>query len=343
MSRDRIAIRPRSATPAGRRAIRERARIRGFHVFVLPSTDPPQRRPGETVIRQTGRTLRGAGAGAPSVHLRRIGSEAELTRVLTSVPTGGVLAIEWVADRVIPLENAVAARGHRFSLWALARTHQEVPGALGALEHGADLVIVDVDSSSDVDALEAILEGPLPMRLDWAYLPLTSVGPVGVGDRVIVDTTSLLLPEEGLLVGSAAAFLFHVASEAVGSRFSRPRAFRVNAGAAHSYVLLADGTTRYLSELAPGDPVLIATPEAGVRSVRVGRVKVERRPLVLMVADDRGTARTLFAQEAESVRVSTRSGPVSTTHLRAGMEVRGIRLPAARHLGRAIEETIEER
>jgi len=258
-------------------------------------------------------------------------------------PVGGTLVIEWVADRVIPLENAVAARGRRFALWTVARTPSEVPAALGALEHGADLVIVDVRSAEEVDHLETLVEGPLPSRLEWTLLPLSSVGPAGVGDRVIVDATSLLRPEEGLLVGSAAAFLFHVASEAEGSRFSRPRPFRVNAGAAHSYVLLADGTTRYLSELGPGDPVLVATPDATVRSVRVGRIKVERRPLVLLVADDGGVSRTLFAQEAESVRVTTEAGRVPTTEVRPGTRVRGVRLPAARHLGRAVEESIEER
>jgi 3-dehydroquinate synthase II len=341
MSRDRVAIRPRADDPALRRAIRDRAYQRGFRTFVLPKGDGPGPSTDEvTIVEEEGRFFPRDSTPVPVV---RVDSEAALARVVSRTPDGGTLAIEWTRDRVIPLENAVAGRGRRFTLWTVAHSPTEVPSALGALEHGADLVIVDVRSPEEVGHLEALVEGPLPVRLGWTLAPLRAVAPAGVGDRVIVDTTSLLAPEEGLLVGSAAAFLFHVASEAEGSRFSRPRPFRVNAGAAHSYVLLADGTTRYLSELAPGDAVLAVTPDAGVRSVRVGRIKVERRPLVVLTADDAGRARTLFAQEAESVRITTEAGRVPTTELRAGSQVRGVRLPPARHLGRAVEETIEER
>lgn len=343
MSRDRVALRPRPATPAGLSAILDRARQRGFQRFVLPMDDHASMlEAGAIVVREQAHSLEVPGSST-SIPIHRVDSEAELAAALRSAPVGGILVVEWTADRVIPLENAVAARGQRFSLWVVARSPAEVPGALGALEHGADLVIVDVDSSEAVDQLESLVEGPLPSRLEWSTAELLSVAPVGLGDRVIVDTTSLLRPEEGLLVGSAAAFLFHVASEATGSKFSRPRPFRVNAGSAHSYVLLPDGTTCYLSELAAGEAVLIATPDGAVRSVRVGRIKVERRPMVLVRADDRGTARTIFLQEAESVRLTTTDGPTPTTELAVGRSARGVRLPAARHLGHPVDETIEER
>lgn len=342
MSRERVAIRPRSSDPSVRAAILERARRRGFRHFVLPSAPPPAPAPGETiVVEREGRLV--LGDERPELTVARIDSEEALAREVERTAAGGTLVVEWTADRVIPLENAIAARGHRFSLWVVARSPTEVPGALGALEHGADLVIVDLRGPEEVDTLESLVEGPLPAHLAWVELPIVRVGPVGIGDRVIVDTTSLLRPEEGLLVGSAAGFLFLVTSEATGSRFSRPRPFRVNAGAAHSYVLLADGTTRYLAELVAGDAVLVTQPGGGARSVRVGRIKIERRPLVVVTADDQGVARTVFLQEAESVRLSTENGPRPTTDLAAGPKVHGVRLPPARHLGHTVEETIEER
>jgi 3-dehydroquinate synthase II len=341
VSRERVAIRPRREDTAGRRAIRDRARQRGFRSFVLLPAEETDAHPDERVLVQEGDRLRPPSGEEVAIH--HVDSTEALSALLGRTPDGGTLAIEWTLDRVIPLENAVAARGRRFHLWTVARTPEEVPGALGALEHGADLVIVDVHEPAEVDRLEHLIEGLLPSTLEWDRLTLGSVGPVGVGDRVLVDTTSLLAPEEGMLVGSAAAFLFHVASEAEGSGFSRPRPFRVNAGAAHSYVLMTDGTTRYLSELDAGDSVLVATPDGTARSVRVGRVKIERRPLVLVSALDHGAARTLFAQEAETVRLTTARGRISTTELRAGDEVLGVRLPPARHLGRAVDETIEER
>lgn len=342
MSRERVAIRPRSGDPERRAAIIERARRRGFRRFVLPANPPPVPAPGETILLERDGGLARTDGG-PDLPVIRIDSEEALGRAVERTPAAGTLVIEWSGDRVIPLENAIAARGHRFALWVVARSPDEVPGALGALEHGADLVIVDLRTPDEVDALEAVVEGPLVSHLAWVEAPIVRVGPAGLGDRVIVDTTSLLRPEEGLLVGSAAAFLFHVTSEATGSKFSRPRPFRVNAGAAHSYVLLPDGTTRYLAELGPGDAVLVTQPGGEVRSVRVGRIKIERRPLTVVTADDSGILRTVFLQEAESVRLSTENGPRPTTDLAAGPKVHGVRLPPARHLGRAIEETIEER
>ncbi|MCI4354845.1 MAG: 3-dehydroquinate synthase II, partial [Thermoplasmata archaeon] len=128
-----------------------------------------------------------------------------------------------------------------------------------------------------------------------------------------------------------------------GSRFTRPRPFRVNAGAAHSYTLLADGTTRYLSELVAGDAVLVAEPSGTPRSVRVGRIKIERRPMVLIEVERGGRRYTAFLQEAETVRLSAETERIPTTHLTAGQRIFGAAFPPARHLGGVVEETIEER
>jgi len=343
VTRERVAIAPIAADPAASAAIVDRARRRGFRRFVVPAGTSVAPVEGEEVLRRDGdRILRGDDPSL-AIPIRAVSDESSLARTVREVPPGSVVAIEWANDRVIPLENAIAARGRKFELWVYARTPGEVPAALGALEHGADRVIVEVHSPSDIDTLERVVEGPLPAGIDWTLLPVASIHPVGVGDRVIVDMTSLLTAAEGLLVGSAAAFLFHVASEAVGSTFSRPRPFRVNAGSAHSYVLMADGSTRYLAELAPGDSVLVVEPRGRARAVRVGRVKIERRPLVVIAGEDEGRHRTLFLQEAETVRVSTEHGRVATTDLDVGVPIFGARLPAARHLGQRVEETIEER
>ncbi len=343
MTRERVTIALPSEDSGVRAAIIDRARHRGFPRFHDRAAEPMRPADGEDVVHRSGDRLLGVGPAGRDVVVVRVADTADLERAARATGEGGILAIEWTGDRVIPLENAIAARGRRYALWVYARSPDEVPAALGALEHGADRVFVEVRSPEDVDVLESVVEGPVASALEWAEVVLSSVDAAGVGDRVLVDTTSLLGPDEGLLVGSAAAFLFHVASEAVGSRFSRPRPFRVNAGAAHSYVLLADGSTRYLAELAPGDAVLISTPRGSARSARVGRIKIERRPMVMATADDGETPRTVFLQEAETVRLTTASGRVPTTELRAGARALGVRMPAARHLGRAVEETIQER
>lgn len=73
---------------------------------------------------------------------------------------------------------------------------------------------------------------------------VTEVSSVGMGDRVCVDTCSLLGEDEGMLVGSAGQGLFLVLSEAAQSDYVASRPFRVNAGPVHSYCLCPDGKTR---------------------------------------------------------------------------------------------------
>lgn len=331
---------------AANAAILERARRRGFSKFCAIDVDSTSPAPGEIWYRATPDELvavpRDGSRSSLVVRVFRVREPGELVPVVAALERGEPVAVRWAAERVIPLESLVAARRAHGTLWVVAAENADVPAFLGALEHGADTVVVDIASPEMLDDLEDRLEQVRP-PLDWQQVPIRSVASGGMGDRVIVDTTSLLSPEEGLLVGSAAALLFHVASEAEGSRYTRPRPFRVNAGAAHSYTLLANGETRYLSELAPGDAVLVCTPEGLSRSARVGRIKIERRPLTLVTGEYGGRHPTVFLQEAETVRLSTAQGRIAATDLKAGARAWAVPSSAARHLGRAVAETIEER
>lgn len=104
-----------------------------------------------------------------------------------------------------------------------------------------------------------------------------------VADRVCIDFVRNLSPSEGCWIGSSAKVMALVLSEAVESGFIPSRPFRVNAGPVHSYVCLADGSTKYLGELQAGDEVLVLDADTGrSRSVAVGRLKIEVRPCVLV-------------------------------------------------------------
>ena len=50
----------------------------------------------------------------------------------------------------------------------------------------------------------------------------------------------------------------------------------------HAYVALPGGRTGYLAELRSGSEVLVADAAGRARTALVGRVKCERRPLVLV-------------------------------------------------------------
>lgn len=346
MSLDRIVVALAAPEPSVDAEIVARARRRGFRRFCTVAEKALAPEPGETWYRSTPDEFQEIpknprGPTTP-VRLYRVRDPRELDPVVSALRRGEPSAVRWGAERVIPLETLVAARRVPGTLWVVTAETSDIPAFLGALEHGADTVVVEVPNPETLDELERRLEHPA-IDLAWERVPIRSVQPAGTGDRVIVDTTSLLQPEEGLLVGSAAAFLFHVASEAVGSRYTRPRPFRVNAGAPHLYTLLANGETRYLSELVPGDAVLVCSPEGPARSVRVGRIKIERRPLVLVEGEERDRRFTVFVQEAETVRLSTETGRVAVTDLRPGAVVWGVPMAAGRHLGVAVAETIEER
>ncbi|KAL6753640.1 3-dehydroquinate synthase-domain-containing protein [Haematococcus lacustris] len=133
---------------------------------------------------------------------------------------------------------------------------------------------------------------------------VTRVAPMGMGERVCVDCTSLMWPGEGLLCGNFARALFLVHSECAETSYIAARPFRVNAGAVHGYVLAPEGRTAYLAELSCGSQVLVADPAGRTRSVTVGRSKLERRPLILVEAQlADGDLVSVLLQNAETVRL----------------------------------------
>ena len=344
MTRERLVLALPTTDPGAAASLRGRARRRGYDRFLVPETSPADGAADAGDFRRTPTHVqRPTGDSRDPIPIVTIRAPSDLEVAAESGRRHGAVAVAWTEERVIPLENLLAAGRGRFEVWVFVDRPRDLSAMLGALEHGADRLVVPVASDAELDAIEATLELGPGLPIPWELVPLTRVEPAGQGDRVIVDTTSILQPSEGFLVGSAAAFLFHVASEAVGSRFTRPRPFRVNAGAAHSYVLLADGTTRYLAELAPGDAVAAVEPNGKARSVRVGRVKIERRPLALLEAERAGRRFTVFLQDAETVRLSGEHGRVATMSLAAGQPVFGAAFAPARHLGAVVDEAIEER
>jgi 3-dehydroquinate synthase II len=340
-----VVVAPSAPDEAGRRAVIERARSLGFRAFVARRPPTRDRGPEESWFSfdRTGFHPSPACRAEPDVPLLAVADPASLGVALVRGAAAGAVAIDWTGDRMIPLETAIQRGRRRFAVWVVTERVEEVPGALGALEHGADRVVVRLGSPAAVDALARTLDDPSGRPIAWGRAVVRAVRPVGVFERVIVDTVGLLAPEEGLLLGSSAGLLLHVVSEAEGSKFTRPRPFRVNAGSPHSYVLMADGTTRYLSELEAGDAVLVTSPRTPSRLVRVGRLKIERRPMVLVEVRGPGRTATIFLQEAETVRLSTPRGRVAVTDLGPGRAVVAVVLPKGRHLGAEVDESVEER
>ncbi len=248
-------------------------------------------------------------------------------------------ATDW---RAIPAENLIAAfTGTPTRLFAVVHDVDEANAMLSMLEKGVDGVVLRTSDNDIVRSFATLRQTTSTNTADdLAATRITRISPAGVGERVCVDTCSLLTEDEGLLVGSSSQCLALVLSEAASCAYVPSRPFRVNAGAVHQYVAAPGGRTRYLCELSAGDEVL--TYDARKRTVRtvvVGRAKVETRPLVL-IAVERGT---MFVQNAETVRLPTSDGAKSVAQLAVGDEIMIRTDNTARHIGIAVDEYIVEK
>lgn len=241
---------------------------------------------------------------------------------------------------VIPIENLIAKGA---DIIAEVCSLAEAQTAFGILEKGVKHILLDIRDPLELkEALAALTVRGENILLQPARIE--AVRPVGMGDRVCVDTCSSMETGQGLLVGNSSGVLFLVHAESVANPYVAPRPFRVNAGAVHAYTRVPDGRTRYLSELAAGDPVMIVDFNGATRWGTVGRVKIERRPLMLVSAlvDDRPA--TTIVQNAETIRLTAPDGqPVSVVALNPGDAVLVAVEATGRHFGHKIDETITER
>jgi len=268
----------------------------------------------------------------------------DIEKILAASKAGASAIIVETRDwRIIPLENLVAElQGSGTKLIAVASDPGEVELLSGVLERGVDGIILKIADLGSLDPLLDYIKAPRRVELGEAVV--TEVRDVGLGDRACIDTTSILELGEGMLVGNTASLLALIHNESMGSSFTSPRPFRVNAGAIHSYILMPDGSTRYLSELSSGDRVLVVSRDGRTKIASIGRVKIERRPLRVVKLRLGDVDGSVTVQNAETIRLIKRDGSlIPVTDLKRGDKILAHRAPPARHFGKAVEEFIIER
>ncbi|HKJ82507.1 MAG TPA: 3-dehydroquinate synthase II [Mariprofundaceae bacterium] len=269
----------------------------------------------------------------------RIASREDEAEVDGRLPT----VIENDDWTIIPLENLISrAAGN---LIQTVHSSEEAKIALQVMERGADGILLQSRDPAEIRRCGALVAHAAMERVSLEPVRIVSVKPVAMSDRCCIDTTSILPPGEGLLVGNAAAAMFLVHNENIDSPYADARPFRVNAGAVHAYVRLPGNRTRYLSELTTGDELLVCNPAGETRVVAVGRNKIERRPMLLVTAEsESGRQLSLVLQNAETVRLTAPEGEaVAVTGLKAGDAVLAcLGKKSGRHFGQEIEETIRE-
>jgi len=247
--------------------------------------------------------------------------------------------------KIIPLENIIAdLQSVDVKLMAVAVDYEEAKLALETLEHGTDGIVLYTSDIHQIKKVAALISKIGSESYDLKPATVTDIRPVGLGDRVCIDTCSMMKVGEGMLIGSYSKGLFLVHSESLESEYVASRPFRVNAGPVHAYVMTPNNKTKYLSEIETGDELLTVDKEGNTYKTVVGRVKIEKRPLMLIEAEYEGVKLKTLLQNAETIRLVGEEGnPVSVADIKVGDKVMVYLDKGARHFGMSIEESIIEK
>ncbi len=274
------------------------------------------------------------------LELKKKEDELKAKKLADKVGTLVISAKNW---KVIPLENLIVHfQGSGTKLFMLARTAAEAKLFFETMESGADGVLFVPQKTEELAKLRKLVVERSP-KVDLKEGRITSLRQLGLGDRVCIDTCSMLSVGEGMLIGNQSSCLFFIHSESLESEYAASRPFRVNAGPVHAYILMPDGSTKYLSELNGGDECLVVGCNGQTRRVVVGRTKVERRPLLLIEAEVEGEKYSTIVQNAETIRVCSKGDIVSVSKLRVGDTILLKPERGGRHFGMYVKESIREK
>lgn len=241
---------------------------------------------------------------------------------------------------IIPLENLISKNA---DIAPIVRSFDEAKTAFGILEKGVSQIMVDTNSPAELKKIaEKLFKTSEPISLETAEIE--QIKPLGMGDRICVDTCTHMNLGEGMLVGNTSSAMFLIHAETIENPYVNPRPFRVNAGPVHAYTKVPEGKTRYLSEIKAGDSVLLVNFKGETQEAVVGRIKQEKRPLMLVEAKIKDKKIGVILQNAETIRLTSPEGKaLSIVELKKGDKVLVSIEEGGRHFGQKIEETITEK
>jgi 3-dehydroquinate synthase II len=277
-------------------------------------------------------------------YYKKVFSNKDIDDIESAINTGANYIIVDADDwKIIPLENIIAnLQNTRTKIFTTAKNSEEVRTMFAILELGVDGVILQTANAKEIEESKQYLKDK---KFEIKVCEIIGFRDIGIGERVCVDTVSMLETGEGMLVGSTSNFLFLLHNESGGSSFTSPRPFRVNAGAVYCYTLLSSGKTIYLSEVESGTEIFIVNKEGNSRVVSVGRSKIETRPMRLIKAIGDNIQGTVIVQNAETIQLIRENGELlPVTSIKRGDKILAFFKPSSgRHFGIEVDEYIIEK
>ena len=294
---------------------------------------------------------------------KNIGSIVDISSVKGQDFAKGLVGLaQWIILefdnwKMIPIENLIAiCQGTGTKIAAKITKSVDVPGAAFALDIGIDAILINPKKEL-IDAAKIAkyqrqeqyqkysANDEYDEQIIMASSVISSVSNIKNSARYCIDLTTILQVGEGVLVGSSASSLALIHGETIPSEFVPTRPFRINAGSPHSYILMNDGKTKYISELKSGDEICIVKENGECRSGTIGRLKIEKRPfLQICWENNNDKPSNIFLQQAETVKlVCPNNQIVAVTEIKPGDKILTYNNEGQRHIGMKISSDVEER
>lgn len=273
-----------------------------------------------------------------------ISNEKEMHQLWQNGKRYSFLIVDFKDETNIPLELLIAQlQKEKTVILKIVRTAKDADVAMKVMEKGSEGIVLSSTDVEEILKLNKYIQLEKCGKVNLVSATVTSVQHIEMGMRACVDITDIMNKNEGMIIGSTSSGGLVISSETHYLPYMLTRPFRVNAGAVHSYVFLNRNKTKYLSELKSGSVIMIVDTQGNTRVASVGRMKLERRPLLKIVAKVGNIEISTIVQDDWHIRIFGSNGSVmNASNIKPGDKLLAYVCESGRHVGVKIDEKIIE-